>query len=163
MATKTPLAMAEQCIVCLEQLRTAEPPPLPPPKPLPDDSGSTSTPFDLTDSVTAPSTDDTSSSPFSATGTALPGLNGQKSGSDDVDDEDHDVQNSHLGLLKAGANDDSSDQVETLEDDLVAVIQICKHTLHDTCLREWTAKANSCPICRQSFHLVDVYDKIGGM
>ena len=46
--------------------------------------------------------------------------------------------------------------------DSIAVIDVCGHTLHDTCLREWTGKANSCPICRQSFHLVHVYDKVGG-
>lgn len=47
--------------------------------------------------------------------------------------------------------------------DNVAIIEVCGHMLHDTCLREWTGKANSCPICRQSFHLVQVYDKVGGM
>ncbi|KUI59840.1 hypothetical protein VP1G_07046 [Cytospora mali] len=44
----------------------------------------------------------------------------------------------------------------------IAVIQICGHTLHDSCLKAWSGKANSCPICRQAFHLVEVYDKIGG-
>ncbi|OTA89575.1 hypothetical protein M434DRAFT_23321 [Hypoxylon sp. CO27-5] len=48
------------------------------------------------------------------------------------------------------------------EDHKIAVIQICGHALHDACLREWTGKANSCPICRQAFHLVHVYDQIGG-
>lgn len=44
----------------------------------------------------------------------------------------------------------------------VAIIQICGHILHDSCLKAWSGKANSCPICRQAFHLVEVYDKIGG-
>ncbi|KAI0376848.1 hypothetical protein F5Y04DRAFT_196929 [Hypomontagnella monticulosa] len=48
------------------------------------------------------------------------------------------------------------------EDSNIAVIQVCGHALHDACLREWTGKANSCPICRQAFHLVHVFDKIGG-
>ncbi|KAL7627156.1 hypothetical protein AAE478_003932 [Parahypoxylon ruwenzoriense] len=48
------------------------------------------------------------------------------------------------------------------EDSKIAVIQICGHVLHDACLREWIGKANSCPICRQVFHLVHVYDKVGG-
>ncbi|KAI0166365.1 hypothetical protein GGR57DRAFT_23333 [Xylariaceae sp. FL1272] len=48
------------------------------------------------------------------------------------------------------------------EDTRIAVIQVCGHVLHDACLREWTGKANSCPICRQTFHLVHVYDKVGG-
>ncbi|KAL1900189.1 hypothetical protein Sste5346_002499 [Sporothrix stenoceras] len=164
--------MAEQCIVCLEQLRSVEPPPLPPPQTLPEDSGippdnanaSTSTPIDhIDDSVTAPSSNDTNG-PSTAAGPASSGLNGQKSCSDDADKTDRDAQKSDVGfsISKDLANGDYSEQVETLEDDRVAVIQICKHTLHDTCLREWTTKANSCPICRQSFHLVDVYDQIGG-
>ena len=44
----------------------------------------------------------------------------------------------------------------------VAKIKTCGHVLHDQCLQEWTQKANSCPICRQAFHLVEVYDKVGG-
>lgn len=44
----------------------------------------------------------------------------------------------------------------------VATISACGHTLHDNCLREWSEKANSCPICRQTFHLVTVYEKVGG-
>ncbi|KAH6849974.1 hypothetical protein B0I37DRAFT_101791 [Chaetomium sp. MPI-CAGE-AT-0009] len=44
----------------------------------------------------------------------------------------------------------------------VAKIEVCGHMLHDACLREWTEKANSCPICRQTFHTVTVYDKVGG-
>jgi hypothetical protein len=44
----------------------------------------------------------------------------------------------------------------------VAVIEVCGHMLHDACLREWIEKANSCPVCRQSFHLVKVLDRVGG-
>ncbi|KAL8387965.1 hypothetical protein RB595_009546 [Gaeumannomyces hyphopodioides] len=44
----------------------------------------------------------------------------------------------------------------------VAVINACGHCLHNSCLQAWAAKANSCPICRHSFHLVDVYDSVGG-
>lgn len=47
--------------------------------------------------------------------------------------------------------------------DRVAQIQVCGHVLHDSCLRMWSEKANSCPICRQSFNLVHVFDKVGGM
>jgi hypothetical protein len=49
-----------------------------------------------------------------------------------------------------------------VHDDNVAKIDVCGHMLHDECLREWTDKANSCPICRQRFHSVTVYDKVGG-
>ncbi|KAK4192109.1 hypothetical protein QBC35DRAFT_263599 [Podospora australis] len=44
----------------------------------------------------------------------------------------------------------------------IARIPICGHMLHDACLKEWTEKANSCPICRQTFHVVTVFEKIGG-
>jgi hypothetical protein len=44
----------------------------------------------------------------------------------------------------------------------IAVIKPCGHCLHDDCLREWTQKANSCPFCRQTFNLVEVFDKVGG-
>lgn len=56
----------------------------------------------------------------------------------------------------------SNDKSNVDNDDNIAVIQVCGHILHDTCLKAWTGKANSCPICRQAFHLVEVYDKIGG-
>ncbi|KAH8801487.1 hypothetical protein F5884DRAFT_515670 [Xylogone sp. PMI_703] len=45
----------------------------------------------------------------------------------------------------------------------VAVIKPCGHVLHDDCLREWSQKANSCPICRQTFNLVEVLDAVGGV
>lgn len=44
----------------------------------------------------------------------------------------------------------------------VAVINACGHALHNCCLLEWAGKANSCPICRQTFNDVSVYDKVGG-
>lgn len=44
----------------------------------------------------------------------------------------------------------------------ISKIKPCDHVLHDECLRAWTQKANSCPICRQTFNLVEVYDKVGG-
>lgn len=49
-----------------------------------------------------------------------------------------------------------------LANDHVAEIKVCGHMLHDSCLRAWGEKANSCPICRQTFNLVTVYEKIGG-
>lgn len=44
----------------------------------------------------------------------------------------------------------------------IALIKPCGHVLHDDCLRLWSQKANSCPICRQSFNLVEVLDKVDG-
>jgi Ring finger domain len=45
---------------------------------------------------------------------------------------------------------------------LIAVIQTCGHILHNDCLQAWIEKANSCPICRQNFNLVEVFDEVGG-
>ncbi|TAQ85742.1 hypothetical protein B7494_g5936 [Chlorociboria aeruginascens] len=44
----------------------------------------------------------------------------------------------------------------------IALIKPCNHVLHDECLREWSQKANSCPICRHSFNIVEVLDRVGG-
>ena len=165
--------MAEQCIVCLDQLRAVEPPP--PPPPLPGDSGSPpktstnsanastspTTADAVDDSATAPSIG--SSGPSTATGVHGHGpdsSSGSNAANVASETESRDATASKEAVT--GIDGSSNVQEESHDDDFVAVIQICKHTLHDTCLREWTTKANSCPICRQSFHLVDVYDKIGG-
>ncbi|CAK7213163.1 hypothetical protein SCUCBS95973_001707 [Sporothrix curviconia] len=151
--------MAEQCIVCLDQLRAVEPPP---PPPLPGDSAN---PPKNSSTNTRPATvDDSAAAPSIGLSGPSTGVNGHSySGSNDADvvGEAHSRDTAASKDAVTGI-DSSNDHEETHDDDLVAVIQICKHTLHDTCLREWTTKANSCPICRQSFHLVDVYDKIGG-
>lgn len=49
------------------------------------------------------------------------------------------------------------------EQQLIALIKPCGHVLHDECLRQWSQKANSCPICRHNFNLVEVLDKVGGI
>ncbi len=65
--------------------------------------------------------------------------------------------------LAKATHETGSDNEETHENhEHVAKIEVCGHMLHDACLREWTEKANSCPICRQTFHAVAVYDKVGG-
>jgi len=51
---------------------------------------------------------------------------------------------------------------KSTEQQLIALIKPCGHVLHDECLREWSQKANSCPICRHNFNLVEVLDKVGG-
>ena len=140
--------MADQCIVCLDNLDVHQPSP-PPQTPSPRDtthhnhgivhpasftstSTSTSTPTNAHDEATSPSsshTTTTNDGPGSSSNTAT------------------------VANAKSPANNDG---------DRIAVIQVCGHVLHDSCLREWTGKANSCPICRQAFHLVHVYDKVGG-
>ena len=45
---------------------------------------------------------------------------------------------------------------------LIAHLQPCGHNLHNDCLTPWVERANSCPICRQCFYLVELTKKIGG-
>ncbi|KAL2258096.1 hypothetical protein VTK26DRAFT_8732 [Humicola hyalothermophila] len=55
-----------------------------------------------------------------------------------------------------------SDKTPAVNREHVAEISTCGHVLHDACLSEWTEKANSCPICRQTFNVVTVREKVGG-
>lgn len=45
----------------------------------------------------------------------------------------------------------------------IAQLLPCGHILHNNCLKPWVERANSCPICRQSFNTVQLSDKPGGM
>ncbi|OTB17710.1 hypothetical protein K445DRAFT_56181 [Daldinia sp. EC12] len=116
--------MADQCIVCLENLDVQSPSPL----------------SQLQISLSADGAS-SSSSPIIASEvtSALVRLSPK----------------SPLGSASSAAHHND-------EEHRIAIIQVCGHALHDACLREWTGKANSCPICRQAFHLVHVYDKVGG-
>lgn len=46
--------------------------------------------------------------------------------------------------------------------EMIAHLLPCGHDLHNECLKPWVERANSCPICRQSFNQVDLSDKVGG-
>lgn len=44
----------------------------------------------------------------------------------------------------------------------IAHLLPCGHDLHNECLKPWVERANSCPICRQSFNQVDLSQNVGG-
>ncbi|KAI9845258.1 MAG: hypothetical protein M1837_005014 [Sclerophora amabilis] len=56
----------------------------------------------------------------------------------------------------AGASDQNSDA------EMVAHLLPCGHDLHNDCLKPWVERANSCPICRQSFNSVRLSVTVGG-
>lgn len=45
----------------------------------------------------------------------------------------------------------------------IAQLLPCGHILHNDCLKPWVERANSCPICRRSFNMVELSDRPGGM
>ncbi|KAF4966595.1 hypothetical protein FZEAL_10633 [Fusarium zealandicum] len=56
---------------------------------------------------------------------------------------------------------------DVLEDDssylnIVAALDGCNHIIHDACIRSWAQKTNTCPICRNPFHSVNVYNGVDG-
>lgn len=45
----------------------------------------------------------------------------------------------------------------------IAQLLPCGHILHNNCLKPWVERANSCPICRRSFNVVQLSARPGGM
>ncbi|KAE8166553.1 hypothetical protein BDV40DRAFT_237720 [Aspergillus tamarii] len=58
--------------------------------------------------------------------------------------------------VKADGVDGSEDSGQ------IAQLLPCGHILHNNCLKPWVERANSCPICRRSFNVVELSDHIGG-
>lgn len=75
---------------------------------------------------------------------------------DDIHDDLREVAASSCKLLPADHPGEIDDEQK------IALIKPCGHVLHDECLREWSQKANSCPICRNTFNVVEVLNKVGG-
>ncbi|KAJ5811459.1 hypothetical protein N7474_007760 [Penicillium riverlandense] len=58
-----------------------------------------------------------------------------------------------IGNAKAGLDGDEGQ---------IAQLLPCGHILHNDCLKPWVERANSCPICRRSFNMVELSDRPGG-
>ncbi|KAL8775283.1 MAG: hypothetical protein Q9209_000290 [Squamulea sp. 1 TL-2023] len=52
--------------------------------------------------------------------------------------------------------------VHDQDDERIAHLLPCGHDLHNGCLKPWVERANSCPICRQSFNKVELSLLVGG-
>lgn len=76
-------------------------------------------------------------------------------------------------VVNGVAKDDDPDAAATntsatvLDDDssylnIVAQLDGCEHVIHDACIRSWAQKTNTCPICRNLFHFVRVYNGLDG-
>ncbi|KAF5020754.1 hypothetical protein F66182_7214 [Fusarium sp. NRRL 66182] len=64
------------------------------------------------------------------------------------------------GGLTATATDILEDESNYLN--TVAALDGCNHIIHDACIRSWAQKTNTCPICRNPFHSVRVYNGVDG-
>ncbi|KFH48845.1 PHD and RING finger domain-containing protein-like protein [Hapsidospora chrysogenum ATCC 11550] len=54
-------------------------------------------------------------------------------------------------------NDESANHLN-----VVAALDCCEHIIHDACIRSWAQKTNTCPICRNIFHTVRVFNGVDG-
>lgn len=53
-------------------------------------------------------------------------------------------------------------ETATDDEETIAHLLPCGHNLHNECLKPWVERANSCPICRASFNMVELSARIGG-
>lgn len=68
----------------------------------------------------------------------------------------------HSGAIEFSSLDNNTRIANHSEDEMIAHLQPCGHKLHNECLKPWVERANSCPICRRSFNLVELSVRVGG-
>ncbi|KAI9706798.1 MAG: hypothetical protein M1820_004769 [Bogoriella megaspora] len=56
----------------------------------------------------------------------------------------------------------TSPEAPTENEETIAHLLPCGHNMHNACIKPWVEKANSCPICRASFNMVELKTHIGG-
>lgn len=143
--------MADQCIVCLENLDSAVPLPQLQRQLEEDDHGGGPAAAGAGAAPTPPAAKSTTTSDVSLADLPVAVAGATLTLSANGKDKTPEITDSTTKKDDADADDNN-----------IAIIQVCGHILHDSCLKAWTVKANSCPICRQTFHNVQVYDQIGG-
>ncbi|KAL4916591.1 ribosomal L37ae protein family-domain-containing protein [Aspergillus aurantiobrunneus] len=69
-------------------------------------------------------------------------------------------------LRPDGKAPDTSSKPEGFDDNeeasAIAQLLPCGHILHNNCLKPWVERANSCPICRRTFNVVELSDRVRG-
>lgn len=75
----------------------------------------------------------------------------------------NEITNSGVIEVSSVDNDGNAAKIPShSEDEMIAHLQPCGHKLHNECLKPWVERANSCPICRRSFNLVELSVQVGG-
>ena len=70
---------------------------------------------------------------------------------------------SELDLTVESKLSNGKASVSSNDEELIAHLLPCGHNLHDSCLKPWVERANSCPICRAKFNEVEISEYLNGV